>query len=100
MEKTCRLLDLGCKEVINLSDGARLGFTRDVELDTESGQITALIIPGRLRCFGLLGREADTVVPWSAIERLGVSSNRRCAQGRDSFSSGKANFIGIIYLWR
>ena len=71
MEKTCRLLDLGCKEVINLSDGARLGFTRDVELDTESGQITALIIPGRLRCFGLLGREADTVVPWSAIERLG-----------------------------
>jgi len=71
MEKTCRLLDMGCKEVINLSDGARLGYVRDVELDTESGQITTLIIPGRLRCFGLLGREADTLVPWSAIERLG-----------------------------
>ena len=51
-----RLFELGCKEVVCLSDGARLGFVRDAEIDLETGRVTALIIPGRLRWLGLLGR--------------------------------------------
>lgn len=70
-EKNCRVFDLGCKEVINLYDGARLGYVGDVEIETESGRVTALVIPGRLRLFGLLGREDDIVVPWDSIEKIG-----------------------------
>ena len=33
--------------------------------------MTALIIPGRLRLLGLLGREEDAVVPWENIEKIG-----------------------------
>ena len=71
MEKICRVYDLGCREVINLQDGARLGYVGDVEVDIETGSVCALVIPGRLRLFGLLGRDEDKVIPWTAIEKIG-----------------------------
>ncbi len=70
-EQSCRVFDLSYKEVINLHDGARLGYVGDVDIDLESGRVTALIIPGRLRLLGLLGREEDAVVPWENIEKIG-----------------------------
>lgn len=66
-----RVGDLRCKEVINVSDGSRYGYVGDAEVDLETGQIRALIVPGRLRLFGLLGREAERVFPWSAVRRFG-----------------------------
>lgn len=63
--------ELRCKEVINVSDGSRYGYVGDVEVDLETGQIRALIVPGRLRLFGLLGREPERVFPWPAVRRFG-----------------------------
>ena len=37
-----------------------------------TGKVTALIIPGRLKWLGLLGREPETVIPWERIHRLGA----------------------------
>lgn len=67
----CRLTELYSKEIIDLSDGMRYGYVGDVELDLESGQVRALVVYGRLRLLGLLGREEDRVFPWSAVRRLG-----------------------------
>jgi len=67
----CRWGELCCKEVIGIGDGMRYGFVGDVEFDTESGNVNALVISGRLRFFGLLGREADRVFPWSSVRRFG-----------------------------
>ena len=66
-----RVGDLRCKEVINVIDGSRYGYVGDAEIDLETGQIRALIVPGRLRLLGLLGREAERVFPWSAVRRFG-----------------------------
>lgn len=66
-----RLEELRYKEVISVTDGCRFGFVEDAELDLDSGQVTALIIPGRRRLFGLLGREADRLIPWKAVRRFG-----------------------------
>lgn len=66
-----RVGELRCKEVINVTDGSRYGFVGDAEVDLETGQIRSLIVPGRLRLFGLLGREAERVFPWSAVRRFG-----------------------------
>jgi len=66
-----RLGELRYKEVINVTDGSRYGFVGDAEVDLATGQIQALIVPGRLRLFGLLGREAERVFPWSAVKRFG-----------------------------
>ena len=71
MKGICRIYEFGYKEVIDLSDGTRLGYISDVEIDVDSGQVRAAVIPGRLRLFGLLGREEDKVIPWEYIEKIG-----------------------------
>jgi len=66
-----RVTDLRYKEVISVADGTRFGYVGDLELDVASGQVTALVIPGRRRLFGLLGREEDRLIPWEAVKRFG-----------------------------
>ena len=67
----CRLEELRYKEIIDIGDGSRYGFIGDVEIEADTGVVKSLIIPGRLRCFGLLGRGEDIVFPWSAVKRFG-----------------------------
>lgn len=59
------------KEVICIKDGTRLGNVGEFELNTETGRIETVIIPGRARFFGLLGREEDVIIPFSCIEVFG-----------------------------
>ena len=70
----CRVSELRYKEIINVSDGSRYGWVGDVEVDLESGQVRALVVPGRLRLFGLLGWEEDRVFPWEAVRRYGADT--------------------------
>jgi len=67
----CRIADLRCKEVINICNGYRLGFVCDVIVNTATGQVLAIVVPGPCRFFGLFGREDDFVVPWECIRRIG-----------------------------
>lgn len=66
-----RMGELRSKEVIGVTDGTRYGFVGDAEVDLETGQLRALVVPGRLRFFGLLGREAEHVFPWSSVRHFG-----------------------------
>ena len=66
-----RIAELRYKEVISVEDGARYGYVGDMEVDLESGQVRSLVVPGRRRLFGLLGREEDKVIPWGAVKRFG-----------------------------
>ena len=70
----CRVSELRYKEIINVSDGSRYGWVGDVEVDLDSGQVRALVVPGRLRLFGLLGREEDRVFAWEAVRRFGADT--------------------------
>ena len=70
----CRVSELRYKEIINVSDGSRYGWVGDVEVDLDRGQVRALVVPGRLRLFGLLGREEDRVFPWEAVRRFGADT--------------------------
>lgn len=63
--------ELGCKDVINLQDGGRLGCVCDVQIDPCDGCVKALVIFGRARFFGLFGRDDDILVPWQNIDKIG-----------------------------
>ena len=78
-----RVSELRCKEIINVADGSRLGYVGDAEVDLESGQVLSLIVPGRRRFFGLLGREADWVFSWQSVERFGEDIILVNAGGRE-----------------
>ena len=66
-----RITDLGCKEVICVCDGSRLGYVTDVEVEVPGGQVCAIVVPGKCRFFGCFGRGEDFVIPWDAIRRVG-----------------------------
>ena len=67
----CRCSDFRYKEVINVKTGTRLGYVCDAEFQSPEGRISALIVPGKARYFGFLGREDDYVLPWECISRVG-----------------------------
>ena len=66
-----RIGDMKEKQVICVKTGSVLGNPGDVEFDAESGTVKNLVLYGRPRLFGLLGRDPDVVVPWSEIEIIG-----------------------------
>ena len=66
-----KFTELHCKEVICISDGRRLGFIEDAKVELPEGNIVAIIVPGPCRCFGLVGRREDYVIPWCTIKRIG-----------------------------
>lgn len=68
---SCRIIDMRHKEVINIKNGARLGCVCDVEIDTKTAKLIAIVIYGRLRCFGLFGREDDIIIKWEDIKVIG-----------------------------
>ena len=67
----CRMTDMHNKEVINICDGMRLGHVDDVEFDTCTAQLVALVIYGRSGFLGLFCREEDIVIDWKEIEVIG-----------------------------
>ena len=72
MDMVCRIWDLQYKEIVDIADGTRYGFLSDVELDGERGTVAALVVSGRRRLLGLLGREPDVAFPWGSVKRIGA----------------------------
>lgn len=68
---TCNVDDLKAKEVICVSDGAKLGFVSDVEIDLESGRLVSVIVQGSYKFMGMFGKEEDIVIKWENIKKIG-----------------------------
>ena len=66
-----KFTEMRCKEVICISDGARLGFVCDVVVEAPEGCVVAIVVPGPCRFLGLFGRRDDYVIPWNCIRRIG-----------------------------
>ena len=88
----CRLEDFRYKDVVNMENGVRLGCVSDVEINTTTARLTALIIRGQARLWGLLGRREDTVIPWEDIGMVGEDTIlvrvRNKEEPKDSWRSG------------
>lgn len=67
----CSFSNLKNKEIINLKTGLKLGYVDDIELDTVTGEIISLIIYGRQRALGIMGRDEDIIIKCSDIHLIG-----------------------------
>ena len=63
--------ELEQKEILSMADGSRIGCADHLLVDLEKAQVKALVVCGRLRWFGLLGRQPDLTIPWEDIEIIG-----------------------------
>lgn len=59
------------REVVSLATGQNLGRVDDLAFDPQTARVTGVILYGRLKLFGLLGREEDVTIPWEEIEKVG-----------------------------
>lgn len=66
-----RTSELRAREVINISDGRKLGNVIDVDIDLESGKLRAIVVPGPRGMLSIFGRYEDVVIPWDKIKRIG-----------------------------
>ncbi|EGK13194.1 YlmC/YmxH family sporulation protein [Kroppenstedtia eburnea] len=67
-----KISELQAKDVVNVSDGRKLGQIYDLEIDLRLGKVKSLIIPGESRLFGLFTGGKEWVIPWSQIVRIGA----------------------------
>ncbi|MGG3738700.1 YlmC/YmxH family sporulation protein [Aeribacillus pallidus] len=67
-----RISEFQIKDVVNISDGRRLGNIVDFEINTDTGKITAVIIGGSGKLFGFLGKDDDLFIPWTQIVKIGA----------------------------
>ena len=66
-----KFTQLQCKEVICVSDGRRLGFIEDVEVEVPEGRVCAIIVPGPCRFPGLRAPRDCFCIPWHSICKIG-----------------------------
>ncbi|EEL69392.1 YlmC/YmxH family sporulation protein [Bacillus mycoides] len=66
-----RISDFQMKDVVNISDGKRLGNIGDIDFDIDTGKIRAVIISKQTRMLGLFGKEVEFVIPWERIMKIG-----------------------------
>ena len=64
-------LDFKHKEVVNITDGKRLGYVQDVCADLETGTITHIIVPGSSKIINIFAGNNDIVIPWQKIKCIG-----------------------------
>lgn len=67
----CTLSELRCKEVVETKTGVMLGRIDDIEIDIDSSTVDSVIVYGRPKFFGLLGRDSDIVIKYSDIDLVG-----------------------------
>ena len=65
-------MDFRRKEVINITDGKRLGYVQDVCADLETGKITSIIVPGGTnKLLNFFSSNNDIEIEWNKIRCIG-----------------------------
>ncbi|MCD7803816.1 MAG: YlmC/YmxH family sporulation protein [Oscillospiraceae bacterium] len=67
----CTLTELKHKEIIETKTGTMLGKISDIEIDTDGASVVSVIVYGRPRLFGILGRDSDMIIRYSDIDLVG-----------------------------
>ena len=64
-------LELRCKEIVNISDGRKLGHIVDIVFDLPCGQIKGLVVPINSGGFNLFKQTQQAFIPFEQICKIG-----------------------------
>ena len=59
------------KDIISISTGQNIGRADDIEFDEKSAKVQNLVVFGRPKLFGLLGRGKDVRIAWKDVMTVG-----------------------------
>jgi YlmC/YmxH family sporulation protein len=66
--------ELRNKQVVCVHTGDVLGYVGDIVIDSQDGRLQSIIIVGKPRLLGLLGKYEDITIPWADIEVIGAET--------------------------
>ncbi|WML43625.1 YlmC/YmxH family sporulation protein [Neobacillus sp. PS3-40] len=66
-----KISEFQIKDVVNISDGKKLGNIADIEINLTTGIIEAVVISGSGKVRGFFGKEEEVVIPWKNILKIG-----------------------------
>ncbi|WP_264737128.1 YlmC/YmxH family sporulation protein [Cytobacillus firmus] len=66
-----KISEFQMKDVVNVADGKKLGNIGDIDININTGKIEAVIIGGSGKVLGFFGKDADIVIPWKNILKIG-----------------------------
>jgi YlmC/YmxH family sporulation protein len=66
-----KISEFQIKDVVNISDGKKLGNIGDIDINLTTGKIEAIVIARSSRVLGLFGKDEDIVLPWRNILKIG-----------------------------
>ncbi len=68
-----KISELNKRDIVNLTNGAKLGAVKDIHIDPATGKVIAFVLNGSSR-FKLLSSKKDVLVPWQNIKKLGLDT--------------------------
>ena len=71
MIKVVKISELRARDIVNVSDGKKLGRVKDIELNMEDGYVTGFILPSESTFLKILFRNEDIFIPWSKVAKIG-----------------------------
>ena len=69
-----KLSEMKEKEVINIRNGAKIGYIYDFEIDLENGRVSAVVLTGPGKVLGIFGKSNDYLIDWKDIVRIGADA--------------------------
>lgn len=67
----CTLEELRSKDVINVVNGENLGRIDDLQMNAQTASVTALILYGRPRLWGIFGQRDNCIIDFRQIRLVG-----------------------------
>ncbi|AST92132.1 MULTISPECIES: YlmC/YmxH family sporulation protein [Sutcliffiella] len=67
-----KISEFQIKDVVNVSEGKRLGTIGDIDINLTTGKIEAIIVSGSGKMLGLFNKEQEIIIPWRNIVKIGA----------------------------
>ncbi len=66
------LVNISEKDVVTVQSGKKLGKVDDIRFDPVSAKIHSFVVFGKLKFFGIFGREPDMYINYEDIVKIGT----------------------------
>ena len=65
------LSELQTKDVVNLSDGNKVGKIKDIDIDIETGSVDNIVVLTVSKFRSFFSGSASVVIPWERVVKFG-----------------------------
>ena len=83
------------KDIISISTGRNIGRADDIEFNEKNAKVENLIVFGRPKLFGILGRGKDIRISWNDV--ITVGKDVILINSQDIMTGDKTGKINIDY---